>query len=261
MSGPLAGKRVVVTRPPEDAMPLVAMLRERGAETFVIPTVAIEPLADRTPLVNSISRLREGAYDWLVLTSSNSCSALADASVESWATSSFKVAAIGDRTATAALRFLKLRADFMPVTASALGLANELPISAAEHVLLPQSDIAPPVLAQSLRSRGAAVDVVTAYRTTQRVLLDNERDLLRSGAFDAVVFASPSAVRGFAQAISPSGPEPDAIAICIGPKTTHAAHLAGFSRVATAAKPGTASLLEVVENALQSGQRMKEVIG
>ena len=50
----MAGKRVVVTRPPADAMPLVAMLRERGAEAFVIPTVAIEPLADRTPLVEAI---------------------------------------------------------------------------------------------------------------------------------------------------------------------------------------------------------------
>jgi uroporphyrinogen-III synthase len=261
MSGPLAGKRVVVTRPPADAMPLVAMLRERGAKAFVIPTVAIEPVADRTPLVDAISRLREGAYDWLVLTSANSCSALADPSIGSWARRSFQVAVIGNRTAEVAMRSLNLRADFMPVNASALGIANELPISAGEHILLPQSDIAPPLLAQSLRSRGAVVDVITAYRTTQRVLQDNERDLLCSGAFEAVVFASPSAVRGFMQAISPSAPDPDAIAICIGPRTTHAAHVAGFSQVATAAKPIAASLLEVVENALQSGQRMKEVIG
>jgi uroporphyrinogen-III synthase len=261
MSGPLAGKRVVVTRPPADAMPLVAMLRERGAKAFVIPTVAIEPVADRTPLVDAISRLREGAYDWLVLTSANSCSALADPSIGSWARRSFQVAVIGNRTAEVAMRSLNLRADFMPVTASALGLANELPVSAGEHVLLPQSDIAPPLLAQLLRSCGAVVDVLTAYRTTERALQDAERDLLRSGAFDAVVFASPSAVRGFARAISPGAPDPDAVAICIGPKTTDAARLAGFTRIATAAKPGTASLLEVFENEMQSGQRMKEVIG
>jgi uroporphyrinogen-III synthase len=74
---PLQGRRVVVTRAPEQAGRLVERLRAAGAEVIEMPTVAAEPLEDRAALDGVLDAL--GEYDWLVLTSANGAAALGQA--------------------------------------------------------------------------------------------------------------------------------------------------------------------------------------
>src|SRR4051812_31715077 len=66
---PLFGKRIVITRPREQAEELVEMLEERGAEAILAPTVRIMPTADLEAVDAACREI--GTYDGLVLTSAN----------------------------------------------------------------------------------------------------------------------------------------------------------------------------------------------
>ncbi len=66
---PLFGKRVVVTRPREQAVELVEMLEALGALVIEAPAVRIVPPDDFGPMDEAIASV--GHYDWIVFTSVN----------------------------------------------------------------------------------------------------------------------------------------------------------------------------------------------
>ncbi len=66
---PLAGKRIVITRPPHQADVLANRLRELGAEPVLLPTITIQPPRDLAPLDDALRHVDH--YDWLILTSAN----------------------------------------------------------------------------------------------------------------------------------------------------------------------------------------------
>jgi hydroxymethylbilane synthase len=69
----LAGAAVLVTRAAEQAPPLLAALRERGAEPLALPTIRIEPTAHPAPLDAALRRLASMGTDadWVVFASAN----------------------------------------------------------------------------------------------------------------------------------------------------------------------------------------------
>ena len=67
--GPLAGKRVLVTRAADQASEFSRLLAERGAVVTECPTIALVPPDCRDELDAAINRLE--TFDWLVLTSVN----------------------------------------------------------------------------------------------------------------------------------------------------------------------------------------------
>ena len=210
----LAGRRVVVTRPPEHAGRLIRGLEALGAEVSVAPLIAVELLADE----NEFARLVEGGdHDWIVFTSANAVRAVGPLlpSVHG------RFAAVGPATA-AALRGLGLEPTFVPERFSAGEIAGGLEPLGGARVLLPQSEIAEPLLADELRDRGATVDVVDAYRTVPREATGLERAALRGA--DVVVLMSGSAARSLAS----QGGAGDALVACIGPRTADVAREAGL---------------------------------
>src|ERR1019366_6253750 len=66
---PLFGKRIVVTRAPEQAGALASRLGALGAGVVELPTIEIRPPADGAPLDRAIAQL--DTYDWLIFTSAN----------------------------------------------------------------------------------------------------------------------------------------------------------------------------------------------
>ena len=66
---PLAGQRIVVTRPSDEADRSASALEALGAEVLTAPTVEIRPLDDYEVLDRTIERL--STFDWLVFTSGN----------------------------------------------------------------------------------------------------------------------------------------------------------------------------------------------
>ncbi|MFI5006451.1 MAG: uroporphyrinogen-III synthase, partial [Solirubrobacterales bacterium] len=75
-AGPLAGRRIVVTRRLSQASALVRALRDRGAAVLEVPAIEVVPPEDVRPLDAALSR-RE-SYDWIAFTSANAVHAVRD---------------------------------------------------------------------------------------------------------------------------------------------------------------------------------------
>jgi uroporphyrinogen III methyltransferase / synthase len=219
--GPLAGRRIVVTRPRAQAGPLADGLADLGATVTLIPLVAIEPAEDTAPLQAAVRELED--YDWVVLTSANGVAALGRA-LAGRPLRGPKVAAVGPATADA-VRALGAEVAFVPAIFAAEDVAAGLgPVSGAK-VLLPQADAASPDLAIELRARGAIVDAIVAYKTVAVEPTPAVREELERGA-DAIVLASGSAVHSLATLdVDVAG---RALLVCIGPRTADAARDAGL---------------------------------
>lgn len=204
--GPLAGKRIVVTRAREQASALADRLRMAGAEPIEYPVIAFAPPADWQPLDHALAHIEQ--YDWVIFTSANGVrfvvERLRDQGIDPGRLASRKLGAIGPATA-AALQAYGLQAAFVPSEYVAEAVIEQIGDVAQQRMLLPRADIAREALADGLQAKGALVDNVVAYRT---VLGEAEADvaaLLRGEQIDAVTFTSSSTVKNFFGRLEQSG--------------------------------------------------------
>jgi uroporphyrinogen-III synthase len=228
---PLQGVRVVNTRAVHQAQELTDLLEAQGAEVLSYPAITIEAIRDSSALDEAIRAAVDGAYEWLILTSSNTVHALVERlgelGFESKALGEMKVAAIGSATAEAIHSELGLKVDLIPNEFVAESLADAIPVKQGNHVLLPQSAIARPVLAEKLREAGARVTTVDAYRTGIGRGGVNLGEYFWRGDVDAVTFTSASTVHHFMRRLKrengSAGMLIDVVVACIGPVTADAA--------------------------------------
>lgn len=191
MSSPLAGRRVWVTRPREQASELVEGLERMGAEVVVLPTIAIAPAEELAPLAAAIAQL--DTYSWIAFTSAQALAPFFGALGDRPLTP--RLAAVGGRTAREVERWAgrcELIAE--PATAgklAALLLEQDL---AGQRLLFPRGDRARATLVKILSAAQVMVTDPVVYRTvsaltgTLRAALEEE---LARG-FDWVVLTSPS---------------------------------------------------------------------
>jgi uroporphyrinogen III methyltransferase/synthase len=203
---PLFGKRVLVTRPREQAAEMVDRLSLLGAETIEAPMIRIVPPQDPGPLQRAADNVEE--FDWIVFTSANSVesflTALLDGTRDVRALRGPRLCAVGTGTAERLGRY-GIKADLIPDEFRGEAVVRALTESGSLdgiRVLVPRADIGRDVIADGLRAAGALVTDVVAYRT---VLEDAQQDdgpdvyrMLLDEAIDVVTFTSPSAVRNFA---------------------------------------------------------------
>jgi uroporphyrinogen-III synthase len=193
--------KVVVTRPRDQAGPLVQRLEEVGYEVVECPLIEIEPTEDSVDV---------DGYDWVIVTSPNGARELARRANAPLP----KVAAVGPGTAET-LRELGVEPAFVPRVSSQDGLLAEFP-KPAGRVLFAAAEGA---RRGPIEELGA--DFVPLYATR----------LVRPGEppeGDLVVLASGSAARAFA-ALGVDIP-----VVSIGPQTTRQAEAAGLRVVAEA---------------------------
>ncbi len=263
----LEGARVLVTRSPDRAAPLVSALREAGAEPFLLPLIDFERARDQHSLEVALDALRAGAYGWLVVSSITTVRALKEKAAErrlelkDLLPDSVRVATIGP-SSRRVLEAEGIRVDLAPEDAqSAAGLVAVWPTGPGS-VLLPQADIADAMLAEGIEAKGAAVQSVTAYHTVDYPAAPERRltaalvaangwktgagsgapELtpeaakaeLSSGRLHAVVAASPSAARRIHASL---GPLRDCRFIAIGRSTAAEAAALGIPVAATAKEP------------------------
>lgn len=155
---PLFGQRIAVTRAVAQAADLTDRLEELGAAVMECPTIAIEPPADPSPLMQAIGMLH--TFQWIVFASVHAVDALLAALFDSGgdgrALAGCKLCCVGPGTAARLGRF-GLRSDLQPTDFTTAALAEALAAAAdlrGARVLLPRSDIAPPELADRLTARG-----------------------------------------------------------------------------------------------------------
>jgi uroporphyrinogen III methyltransferase / synthase len=195
---PLAGKRIVVTRAPEQAGELIRELERLGAEVLILPTVSFAPPSDWQQVDSALRAIRE--FDWILLTSQNAGRFLAqrvrELKLDPQVLEAEKpsIAAVGSATGQAAAE-AGFRVDYTAQERSGEGLARELQASLRDRrVLLPRSDRVDDRLSNWLREAGASVTEVVAYRTAPPKTLDvSIVDRVQRAEVDAIVFASPSA--------------------------------------------------------------------
>ena len=231
---PLFGKRILVTRPRDQAAELVERLEAMGAQAIEAPMIRIAPPDDFGPLDQACEQA--GTFDWMIFSSANAVDAFVQRLLETpqdlRALKGVKLGAVGPVTAERLTR-LGLKVDLSPAEFRAESLLQAMAQAAdlrGLKILLPRADIGRDVLGDDLRKLGAEVTEVVAYRT---VVAEPEREgepdiyrMLLERRIDVVTFTSASAVRNFVQVL---GAEPAAdllrttIVASIGPVTAEAA--------------------------------------
>lgn len=199
---PLAGMRVLVTRPRTQALPLMRKLELLGAVPVLLPVMEVREPADWGPADAAVDRLRAGGYDWLVFTSANGVTAffnrLKALGRDARAVGQAHLAAIGPATA-AALGDYYLVPDLIPATnVRSEGLADLLADRCrGGRVLLAQAAQGRELLRERLAAV-AAVDVAPVYE--QAAAVDRATDAfdrLRRGEIDVVTLTSPNVATAF----------------------------------------------------------------
>ena len=201
-SGPLAGKRIVVSRARDQAEALSFPLRELGAEVLEIPFIEIRPPASFQALDDALLQIHD--YDWLILTSVNGVKALAGRiqrlGLDALNFVHLKVAAIGPATEQA-LEAEQFQVDVVPDKYVAEAVVSSLRGQVkGQRILLVRAKIARDVIPEELRRAGAVVTVVEAYET---VAPEGSRSRLRAALEDSgqkpdvITFTSSSTVRNF----------------------------------------------------------------
>ncbi len=241
---PLAGVRIVVTRAAHQAEELAGPLRALGAEVILLPTIAIAPPENPTPLREAAAHCDQ--YNWLIFTSVNAVEAFA-AELPGNRSCQSRVAAIGTATAQAAER-CGFTVSLIPEKYIAESLIEAFAEEDLENrrILIPSAAVTRDVVPKELRKLGAQVDVVEAYRnilppeTAQKVT-----NVFREPYPDWVLFASSSAI---ANLIALIGPEPlrHVSIATIGPATSQTVTKAGLTVTVEAAIHSIPGLVDAV---------------
>jgi len=214
---------------------LAKLLDAAGVPCEELPCIAFERLDGRFELQ---SELQAAHIGWCVITSPESATVFLD----SWRSSgspAVRIASVGAGTAKV-LKDAGIPPVFIPSKATAKTLASELPGDGPMQVLYPASKIASSTIEEGLRARGMAVRRLDTYTTIPAHW--DSADSERAAAAQLVTFASPSAVRVWAERVGTT-----AVAVCIGETSATEASRVGFADVRFPSSPGVASwAVEVV---------------
>ncbi len=242
---PLAGRRILVTRPRAQAPALVGRLNDLGAETLEAPAILIVPPEDTRPLDEACAAA--ASFDWIVFTSTNAVDVfmerLGAGGRCASALAGVRVCAIGPATGARVARH-GLTVDLAPSDHRGEGVSAALRAGRdlrGTRMLLPRADIARPALPTALRAAGADVTEVTAYRTITAAGWPGAtvREMLVRRRIDAVTFTSASAVRSVVQSLGAKQTIDllqTTVVASIGPVTARAAQQLG---VETTVMPST----------------------
>jgi len=260
---PLFGWRVLVPRTKEQAAGLSARLRSYGGTPEEVPTISVEPPRTPQQMDRAIRGLVTGRYQWVAFTSTNAVRAVREKfeeyGLDARAFAGVKVAAVGEQTAAAVVRF-GVKPDLVPSgEQSSEGLLADWPPYDAEldpidRVFAPRADIATDTLIAGLQKIGWEVDDVTAYRTVRAAPPPEPvREAIKGGGFDAVLFTSSSTVRNL---VGIAGkPHKTTVIACIGPATAKTADEFGL-RVDVQAP--TASVLALADELARFGTERRQ---
>ncbi|HEV2288569.1 MAG TPA: uroporphyrinogen-III synthase [Candidatus Acidoferrales bacterium] len=276
--GPLAGKRIVITRAAGQSEGLRIMLRTAGAQVIELPCVEFREVSDADPLDQVIRSLNQ--FDWLFFTSQNAVRFFArrmrtlNLAPAPPGSRHHRVAAIGPATAEAAANegfsvdFVPpagtgrtFAANFKDCVRSVAGMEARNPAVefvqglAGMKILVPRSDLALRERAAAdwmevLEEAGAKVTPVVAYRTSMPESLAGPamNGILQNGA-DCFIFASPSAFQNFAKAIDSEALRQfgtKSAFAAIGPTTAAAIRVSGLPCAIEATESNSNALIDAI---------------
>ena len=249
---PLAGRKILLTRPKELISEMAGRLRRMGAEVLEMPAIETVPIQPNPALEDCFQKDPKGAaysqktaarIDWMVFTSPAGVRIfmdwfLPDHDIRDLA--GIKIAAIGEGSAKK-LRQYGIRCDFVPTVYDGETLGRELAqeirqereahndIPAAVRVLIPRAAIGSRELVEELEKAGDIEILDIPTYTTEYVTksIVDAREQIENGEIHYAVFTSASTVRGFSAVME--GADLSRIkAVCIGRQTRAAAQAQGM---------------------------------
>ena len=205
MTRRLEGVGVVLTRPRAAAEPLARALQAEGANVFVFPALAIEPLAPTPGLEALLSKLAQ--CDLAIFVSANAVEhGLAMARRAGPWPASLRVAAIGEATAEALRNSGIARVISPPERHDSEGLLalGEMQAVKGQNIVVFRGEGGRERIREVLEERGATVSYAECYR---RVRPESDtRTLLaawRRGEVHAVSALSAETLRNFVAMLGP----------------------------------------------------------
>ena len=251
---PLAGIRILVTRPKERSGRMTEILREDGAEVIELPAVELRKQEDTGRLTEALNRLSD--YGWLVFTSPGG----AELFLDEWLAlkkdirtlSGCRIAVIGPATAEV---FQKrgILPDYMPdrFYAKELGEGIGGQAKPGERILILRALRGSVELTQALAAAGLEYEEIPLYDTqfpSGSALTERVRELLIQRKIDFITFTSGSTVKGFLKSVNPPKEALTGFAaVCIGEKTREAAERAGLTAIMSEI-PSMNSMVECIRN-------------
>jgi uroporphyrinogen III methyltransferase/synthase len=198
---PLFGKKVMVTRPRQQAGALASRFTELGADVLLQPAIRIAEPPDWAPVDRALDRL--GEFDWLVFSSANGVEYFLERLLATGrdlrVLAGLQLAAIGPGTASE-LKRRRLTTDLQAEEYCAESLAALLARDAAgKRVLLARASRGREVLAEQLRGAGGYVEQIVVYSSIDTTVPDGHiAALLRDGRVDWTTVTSSAIARSLA---------------------------------------------------------------
>lgn len=247
---PLAGCKVVITRPREQSFRISAVLREKGAEVLELPAIETRAIAENTRLKQALENLER--YQWAAFTSPAGVriffEQMRECRCDVRKLYGCRIAAIGKGTA-AALEERGIFPELLPEVfdGKSLGKALAKVCGPGSRILLPRAEIGGKEILEALaEGERLAVDDIPTYTTAYcRAPYLDEKRMFEEEQVLCAVFTSASTVRGFVQATE--GLDYTKVtAACIGRQTEAAAAELGM-KTCVAREASIESLAELVE--------------
>jgi len=250
----LQGRRVVITRPRDQATEWRRKLESLGAAVIELPLIQVRKDVNLTTLAEVLGEF--GSYEWIVFTSTNGVKYFFEEFIrvheDIRALGLVRIAAVGEATASA-IRDLHLRVDLQPKKASGEELARELierESMDSAKVLVITGNLNRDVIVEKLSEVRAIVDRLPVYKTEETDLAaDPIAGDFRANGADAILFASPSAAQSFfdqAATLKLATKARRPLAGSIGATTTTTMKQLGLPVDFEAAEPGLDSLVEAL---------------
>lgn len=160
----LAGRRILVTRPAEQAEGLARRIREAGGEAVCVPAIEILPLADPAPFHALAARLAE--FDLAIFISRNAVRRTLDMLEGKAWPAGLRVATVGQGSRAELERrgFTNVIAPAAQPDSEALLALPELAGVRGCKVVIFRGEGGRELLGQELAARGAKVEYTASYR-------------------------------------------------------------------------------------------------
>ncbi len=223
---PLFGKRVMVTRPADQAQEMYKSLRELGAEVLTYPTIATEEYHDSEGWI--AYKKADNNNRWLIFTSENGIRYFFEQFRKQIGDirnlGGFKIAAIGYGTKRA-LDKMHLKPDFVPSKATTADLAREFTSKVQlknATVIRVRGNLADDSVENILHESGANVIPLQVYKTFHPDWPEGLKEKLFEYPPDIITFTSGSTAYGLKTMLSENEIKiltDGAIIVSIGPAT------------------------------------------
>lgn len=230
--------RVVITRPQGDGERTATALRARGHEVLVAPLMRVQEIAANLA----------GEWGAVIVTSANAPNAIAHNPARD-ALIKLPLFAVGQRSAEAARQ-----AGFINVTSAGGDVRDLVNMLMGEHantkaplLYLAGEDRAADLIGE-LSTRGIAAEMRVVYRAVAAPFPPALIEALRAGEVDIVMHFSRRSAENYMAGAKKAGIAGLALAVrhlCLSAQV--AEPLAGASRIAIAARPDEAALVELLQ--------------